>query len=51
MEDIEMGERYGTSFSIKIDFSEFDDTAIVNQQYSKSKDYLPRTLDGVTKTR
>ena len=25
IENVEMGERYGTEFSIKIDFSEFDD--------------------------
>ena len=30
IEDVEMGERYGIEFSLKIDFSEFDDKAIAD---------------------
>ena len=30
IEDVEMGERYGTSFSLKIDFTENDDEVLAN---------------------
>ena len=30
IEDVEMGERYGIEFSLKIDFSEFDDKSIAD---------------------
>ena len=40
-----MGERYGIDFSLKIDFSEFDDKAIADNLQKKVKDFLPHTID------
>jgi len=51
IEDVEMGERYGIEFSLKIDFSEFDDKAIADNLQKRVKDFLPHTIDQVAKTK
>ena len=51
VEDVEMGERYDISFSLKIDFSEFDDKSIANNLQKNSHDVLPHTMDQVTKNK
>jgi len=45
IENVEMGERYAISFSLKIDFSEFDDKAIADNLQQRSRDFLPRHID------
>ena len=45
IEYVEMGERYGTSFSIKIDFSEFDDKNIADNLQKQFKEFLPVSLE------
>ena len=45
MENVEMGERYDISFSLKIDFSEFDDDSIADNLNKIYKDILPRDID------
>ena len=51
IEYVEMGERYGTSFSIKIDFSEFDDKNIADNLQKQFKEFLPVSLDQVAKVK
>ena len=46
-----MGERYGIDFSLKIDFSEFDDRAIADNLQKKVKDFLPHTIEQVAKSK
>ena len=49
IEEVEMGERYGTSFSIKIDFSEFDDKAVVDNMNKNLREFLPMSIHQVAK--
>lgn len=49
IENVEMGERYGTEFSIKIDFSEFDDSHIAENLQKNFREFLPVSLDQVAK--
>ena len=48
-ENVEMGERYGTEFSIKIDFSEFDEFHISDNLQKEFNEFLPVNLDQVAK--
>ena len=45
IEEVEMGERYGQEFSIKIDFSEFDDEKMAQNLQRQFKDFLPVSID------
>jgi hypothetical protein len=45
IEEVEMGERYGTSFSLKVDFSEFDDSAVVDNMQKVFRDFLPVNME------
>ena len=49
IENVEMGERYGTEFSIKVDFSEFDDNHIAENLQKSFREFLPVSLDQVAK--
>jgi len=44
-----MGERYGTSFSLKIDFSEFDESHIADNLQKQFREFLPVSLDQIAK--
>ena len=46
-----MGERYDISFSLKIDFSEFDDETVSNNLRKTHKDFLPHSMEQVAKTK
>jgi hypothetical protein len=48
---VEMGERYDISFSLKIDFSEFDDESIAANMQKVYKDFLPHSIDQVAKSK
>ena len=49
IEDVEMGERYGTSFSLKIDITENDDEALANAVQKRKREKLPKSIDAVAK--
>ena len=51
IEDVEMGERYGTSFSLKIDFTENDDEAIAASWQRQVLQKAPHSIDEVAKTK
>lgn len=44
-----MGERYGTEFSLKIDFSEFDEATMAANLQKSFKEFLPVNLQQVAK--
>ena len=46
-----MGERYDISFSLKIDFSEFDDDSIADNLNKIYKDHLPESIDQIAKSK
>ena len=49
IEDVEMGERYGLEFSLKIDVSEFDDTHLAENLQKTFREFLPVNLEQVAK--
>ena len=49
LEDVEMGERYGVSFSLKIDLSEFDDSHIAANLQKTFREFLPVSMEQVAK--
>ena len=51
IEGAEMGERYGTAFSLKIDFTENDDEAIAAARRKRVLQRLPKSIDEVAKVK
>lgn len=49
MEQVEMGERYGIEFSLKIDFSEFDDQKLAENLQKNVRDFLPLNMEQIAK--
>ena len=49
IEEVEMGERYGTSFSLKIDFSEYDGHEIAENLNKVFQEHLPSSMDQIAK--
>ena len=49
IEDVEMGERYGTSFSLKIDFTENDEENIAGSLQKRVRQKLPQSIEEVAK--
>lgn len=49
LESVEMGERYGVSFSLKIDLSEFDETHIAANQQKNFREFIPVSMEQVAK--
>jgi len=49
LEDVEMGERYGLSFSLKIEFSENNDPQIAAKLRQNLQEYLPEFFDDLAK--
>ena len=51
IEEVEMGERYGVEFSVKIDFSEFDNDVMAANIQKSFREFLPASLSQVAKVK
>lgn len=45
IEEVEMGERYGVAFSVKLDFSEFDESHVAANVAAQFRDLLPNSIE------